>query len=149
MLFEASFIELFSILAAQLNTVLNDDSPITNKISRFTNTYSVFISNHPFLPNFIIQELNRNPEFIKIINQKLPSIEKFKKQVEHEVKQGVLIPINSEQLFINIMSLIIFPFMASPLLKGYINYNEKAYEDLLETRKTEVANFIINSIKRK
>jgi hypothetical protein len=76
-----------------------------------------------------------------------PNIEKFKKQIAIEIQKGILKPIKGEQLFINIMALNIFPFVASPLIKAFVNIDDKAFKQLVEDRKTEVADFIINSIK--
>lgn len=149
LLFEAVFKHVFSLLAPQLNAVLNDDSSIEEKIKNFTSNYISFISKHPYLPNFIIQELNRNPEFILKLkdNTGFPSLDTFKKQVKEEVEKGIIKPISAEQLFINIMSLNIFPFVAKPLIMAFTNTDTKAYKQLIEDRKTEVATFIINAIK--
>lgn len=151
LLFEAVFKKAFSMLAPQLNEVMNSDTSICEKIKNFSNNYISFVIKHPYLPNFIIQELNRNPEFVKnIITEKaFPNIEKFRNQVEEKVIEGVIRPIKAEQLFINIMALNIFPFIGAPLLKGFINADDKTYKKLMEDRKTEVAEFIINAIKLK
>lgn len=149
LLFEAVFKKAFSMLAPQLNEVMNSDTSICEKIKNFSNNYISFVIKHPYLPNFIIQELNRNPEFVKnIITEKaFPNIEKFRNQVEEKVAEGVIRPIKAEQLFINIMALNIFPFIGAPLLKGFINADDKTYKKLMEDRKTEIAEFIINAIK--
>jgi len=151
LLFEAVFNSAFLLLAPQLKKVLNDDSSIEEKIRNFTSNYISFVSKHPYLPNFVIQEINRNPEFILKMKNNLgfPNIEKFKKQVEMEIESGILKPMNSEQLFINILSLSIFPFIASPLIKAFINCDDEAFKQIIDDRKTEVADFIINSIKYK
>ncbi|MCF6280142.1 MAG: TetR/AcrR family transcriptional regulator [Flavobacteriaceae bacterium] len=149
LLFEAVFKNAFALLAPQLNAILNDDSSIEEKVISFTNNYISFVVKHPYLPSFIIQELNRNPKFIlKLKDQKgFPNIEKFKKQVVLEIEQGILKPIKGEQLFINILALNIFPFVASPLVKAFVNINDTEFKQLMVDRKTEVANFIINAIK--
>ena len=149
LLFEAVFSKAFSLLAPQLNAVLNDDSSIEEKIKSFTHNYISFIIKHPYLPNFIIQELNRNPEFVKSISQNsaFPNLEKFKIQVAFEIENKIIKPIEAEQLFIHILSLNIFPFVATPLIKAFINVDNKAYKQLLNDRKIAVSEFIINSIK--
>ncbi|WP_339837139.1 TetR/AcrR family transcriptional regulator [uncultured Maribacter sp.] len=149
LLFEAVFKNVFSLLAPQLNAILNDDSTIEEKVKNFTFNYISFISKHPYLPNFIIQELNRNPDFILKMkdNKGFPNLAKFKRQVDKEVEDGIIKPISAEQLFINILALNIFPFVAKPLIMAFSNVDSKAYKQLMEDRKTEVANFIINSIK--
>jgi AcrR family transcriptional regulator len=149
LLFEAVFKSAFSLLAPQLNKILNDESSIEDKIQKFTHNYITFISKHPYIPNFVIQEINRNPEFIIKLkgNPNFPNLNKFRNQVKNEVKNGFIKPIKAEQLFINILSLSVFPFIGSPLIKTIGNINDIEYKELIEERKTHVASFIINSIK--
>lgn len=149
LLFEAVFKSAFSLLAPQLNKILNDESSIEDKIKKFTHNYITFISKHPYIPNFVIQEINRNPDFIMKLrdNPNFPNLIKFKNQVNDEVKNGLIKPIKAEQLFINILSLSAFPFIGSPLIKTIGNINDIEYKQLIEERKTHVANFIITSIK--
>ena len=150
LLFEAVFRNAFSLLAPELNKILNDDSSIEDKVKSFTSNYISFIIKHPYLPNFIIQELNRNPDFILKIqeNSTLLNIDKFKQKVALEVSQGILKPIKGDQLFINILALNIFPFVAKPLIKAFTKEDDKGFKDLMEQRKTDVSEFIINSIKQ-
>lgn len=150
-LFEAVFIKAFTLLAPQLNKILNDNSPIEEKIKNFTNNYLTFIIKHPYLPAFIIQELNKNPGFISKMRAQsgFPNLTKFKNQVKEEIGLGILKPIKGEQLFINILALNIFPFLATPLVKALGNIDDQTFKQLMNDRKTEVASFIINSIKVK
>jgi len=151
LLFEAVFNSAFSLLAPQLNKILNDDSSIEEKVRSFTHNYISFISKHPYLPNFVIQELNRNPKFIEKIQQNaaFPSLEKFEKQVALEVEQGILKPTNGKQLFINIISMNIFPFLATPLIKGLLQVDDRGFQDLMDERKKALSDFIIDAIKMK
>lgn len=150
LLFEAVFRSAFSIMAPQLNKIFNDDTSIFDKIRNFSNNYISFVIKHPYLPNFIIQELNRNPEFVKKLFQErhFPDLEKFTNQIHEAVSAGTIKQIKAEQLFLNIISLNLFPFLAAPLLKEFIKTDDKAYHQLMEERKTEVADFIINAIKK-
>lgn len=148
LLFEAVFKSAFSTLAPQLNEIMNADNSLFDKIRNFTHNYITFIVKHPYLPNFIIQELNRNPEFVgKLFSEKMPNIDKFRKQIENDVKEGLIKPIKAEQLFINILALNVFPFVGAPLIKGFLNLNNDDFIKLMHERKTEAANFIINAIK--
>ncbi|WP_163516897.1 TetR/AcrR family transcriptional regulator [Gelidibacter japonicus] len=149
LLFEAVFKNAFSLLAPQLNAILNDDSSIEDKIRKFTSDYTSFMMKHPYLPNFIINELNRNEDFILKLkdNTGFPNLEKFKTKVDSEIREGILKPIDADQLFVNILALNIFPFLGKPLVKALTKKDEKSYKAFVESRKIEVANFIINSIK--
>lgn len=149
-LFEAVFKFAFNLLAPQLNQILNDDSSIENKIRNFTSDYIDFIIKQPYLPSFIIHEINRNPQFIIQLqnNPAFPNLDKFKQQVAHEIELKIIQPISAEQLFVNILSLSIFPFVASPLIKAILKLNNEQFQILMNERKREVADFIINSIKK-
>ncbi len=149
LLFEAVFSNAFSLLAPQLNRILNDDTSIEEKVKNFTHNYITFISKHPYLPNFVIQELNRNPKFFEKLqlSTAFPTLDKFEQQVALEVEQGILKPTSGKQLFIHIISLNIFPFVAKPLIKGFLQIDDKEFKSLIEERKTVVSEFILASIK--
>ncbi len=150
LLFEAVFNSAFSLVAPQINKILNDDSSIEEKVKGFTYNYISFMAKHPYLPNFIIQELNRNPKFFEKLqsNAAFPSLDKFEKQVAVEVEQGILKPIDGKQLFVNIISLNVFPFVATPLIKGLLRVDDNGFKSLVEERKTMVSEFIIASITK-
>ncbi|MCF6213351.1 MAG: TetR/AcrR family transcriptional regulator [Flavobacteriaceae bacterium] len=150
MLFEAVFFQAFSLIAPKLGAVLNSEIALFDKIKHFTKGYISFAMAHPYVPKFIIQELNQNPDFAEKLVQhnSFPNIDIFKNQIETAVKNGKIRTISPEQLFINIMSLTVFPFIGAPLLKGFTKLNEADYKVLIEERKTMVADFIINAIKK-
>lgn len=150
LLFEAVFTQAFSLLAPQLNFILNDDSSVEDTIKNFTLNYTTFMMKHPYLPSFIIQELNRNEDFmIKMKEQTgFPSFDNFKIKVQDEINKGILKPMDAEQLLVNIIGLNIFPFLGKPLIKALTDKDEEAFQIFVESRKTEVAHFIINSIKQ-
>ena len=150
-LFEAVFNQAFSLIAPEINRVVNEEIPLFEKIRKFTYSYIDFIQKHPYLPNFIIQELNRDSDFINVLQSRkgFPDFRNFQAQVEQEVRDGKIRPIKAEQLFIHLLSLNIFPFLAAPLLKGFLKINDKTYKNLMEERKEEVANIIINYIQIK
>jgi len=151
LLFEAVFYQAFSFIAPKLGAVLNADVPLFEKVKQFTKGYINFVLAHPYLPNFIIHELNQNPEFAQklIQHHNFPDISTFKNQIKQSVKNGEIIPIAAEQLFVNMMSLTVFPFIGAPILKGFTELNDTEYQNMLAVRKTAVADFIINAIKIK
>lgn len=150
-LFEAVFTKAFSLIAPEINRVVNEDTDLFQKIKNFTHSYIDFIQKHPYLPNFIIQELNRDSEFINVLQAKkgFPDFRNFQAQVEKEVQEGNIRPIKGEQLFIHLLSLNIFPFLAAPLLQGFLRIDNKAYKNLMEERKEEISNIIINYLQVK
>jgi len=149
LLFEAVFKQAFGLMAPKLSAIINSELSLEEKIREFSSNYISFVIKHPYLPNFIIQELNSNPQFIEqLVSEKnIPDIAGFKKQVEEMTAAGKIRHINPNQLFVNIIALNVFPFIGASLLKGFTKMDDKSYQKLLEERKTTVADFIINAIK--
>jgi hypothetical protein len=49
-------------LAPQINAIFNES--VFEKITKFTHNYISFVIDNPYLPPFVIQEMNNNPEFV-------------------------------------------------------------------------------------
>jgi len=149
LLFEMVFKQAFKMMSKKIAGILNTEEDLELKIEKFTYEYISFVIKHPYLPNFVLQELNHNPEFLKKMSgsEAIPSFSAFKNQIDTLVKQNKIRAIDPNQLIINIMALSVFPFIGKPLLKTFTNMNEDEFQLLLNERKTEVSNFIINAIK--
>ncbi len=149
-LFEAVFKKAFMQLAPQIHQILNSDDSLFDKIENFASKYISFISDNRFLPTFVIQELNNNPEFKEMFfsQAEVPKPNKFFVQIEEEIRNNNIVDVDPKQLLIDMFSLAIFSFIASPLLQKILNENEIDYSKLLEERKKHIASFIIRAIKK-
>ncbi|MCL3780435.1 TetR/AcrR family transcriptional regulator [Prolixibacteraceae bacterium JC049] len=148
-LFMAVFKSTFALLAPQLFEILNDNGSLEEKIRQLVERHISFMMVQPDLPCFIFQEVNRTPEFVAHVKNELSKVnmEKFNCQVQKDVEQKKILPIKGEQLFINILALNLFPFLVTPVLNEIINKSNEEFNEMLEDRKTEVADFIIRAIK--
>jgi TetR/AcrR family transcriptional regulator len=154
-LFDAIFDRVFKNMFPRVFKFMGDDSSITSKIEQFVDVYIDLISNNPFIPSFVINELNRNPQrLVDIIGHKTGLIEsnafaKFSKVVEDEVAAGKIKPVKAEHLIVNIIALCIFPIIAKPIVQGVLFENDKKrYQAFLSERKQEVTRFIIQAISK-
>lgn len=150
LLFEAVFMNAFGKLAPQINEIFKSQDSIFEKIKKFTDSYISFVMDYPFLPQFIIQEMNNNPEFVTkfLKKENRPDPTKLIHQIENEIKLGILKPINPKQLLIDIFSMTVFPFAAQALLKGMIQVSNEEFMQLMEERKKYIYEQIITSIKK-
>jgi len=96
-----------------------------------------------------LHEINRNPNnFIKIAKNSGLQLPEIFNSVSNEIKNGKIKPIPLSHLFINIISLCIFPMLAKPvLLKIFFNDSHNAFNEFIEQRKQIVFNTIWNDIK--
>ena len=150
LLFEAIFMKAFSQLAPQINEIFNSNESVFDKIRKFTNSYILFVIENPFLPQFIIQEMNNNPDFVdRFLNhENRPNPTILIAQIEKEIADGIIKEIHPKQLLLDVFSLTIFPFAAQVLVKGMIQIEENEFLELMEQRKIQVSEQIINAIKK-
>ena len=76
------------------------------------------------------------------------NVDKYIEFVNKEIEAGKIKPIDPRQLIVNIIALCIFPIIGRPIIQIIaFNDDKKAYDAFLDTRKKEVTELIINSIK--
>ena len=150
-LFEAVFRDGVRKIFPVIKTIISSDLPLFEKIETFADTYISVLIENPYLPGFILNEVNNNPErLMQVFLDNVMEMDvylKFSLQVEEAVKEGIIKPIDSRQLIVNLMSMCIFPFAAKPVIKVLVNLDEENYSSFLEKRKKEIPLFIINAIK--
>jgi TetR/AcrR family transcriptional regulator len=147
-LFEAIFSELFKQIFPNLEMLIKSDKPIELKLSDFIERYIEVLLRNPFLPAFILKEINRDPDFFaSIFKEKGIDPSKILEMFEKEMEAGNIVKMNPKDLIINMLSLSLFPFAAKPLMQLMLfENNTKAYNQFLKERKTTVKDFVLNSI---
>jgi TetR/AcrR family transcriptional regulator len=147
-LFEVIFNEAFTRFLPRLNHVIESDMPLFEKIEKFTGHYIDMAIENPYLPLFVLNEMNKHPEefFKKVWADDKPKVEILVVQIEKEKKKGAIKNIAPQQLIMNMMSLCVFPFVGKPLFKMIMHIEDEQYRKLMEQRKKEVAGFIIAAI---
>jgi AcrR family transcriptional regulator len=150
LLFQAVFMNAFSQLAPQINEIFNSQDSIFDKIRKFTRSYISFVMLNPYLPQFVIQEMNNNPEFVMsfLKNENRPNPTLLITQIEKEIADGIIKPINPKHLLMNMISMTVFPFAAQMMIKGMLQISDTEFNAMMEERKTSIAEQIINSIKK-
>ncbi len=147
-LFEAIFSKVFNQIFPNIRNLLFSEEPFEVKIAAFIERYIDLLLKHPFLPSFILKEINRDPEFLaSIIKKQGINPSDLVTLIEQEMEKGKLKKMDPRELMVNILSLSIFPFAARPLMQiVFFNNDQKAYKKFLIQRKVTVKEFILNSI---
>lgn len=147
-LFEAICTNLFQQIFPNVFNLISSQKPIEDKLTAFIEQYLDILLKNPFLPAFIINEINRDPEFIEFIFKSLGvKPELLFAMFEKEMDAGTIIRMNPRDLLLNILSLCLFPFAAKPLMQLMMfENNNVAYKQFLKNRKSSVAEFVLNAI---
>lgn len=133
----------------RLRAILEGDLPLEEKLDNLVEKYIDLLRANPFMPLFLVNELNRHPEnFQKLILPKeLPRPDAFFKQVEQAVAEGKIRPIDPRHLVANVLAMCIFPVLAKPILQLFLGMDERVYKKFMDERKAEVKAFIFHSLK--
>jgi AcrR family transcriptional regulator len=149
-LFETIFKEASGQFFPKITDIIDSDIPLFQKIERFCSEYINMMQQNAYLPLFVLNEVTKEPKRFKekiLKNRELP-FSKFVVQIEAEIKKKKIKPVNPGQLFLNMISLCIFPFIAKPMWMLASGIDEIHFNFFMEQRKTEVPKLIIESIKK-
>ncbi|MCB0777487.1 MAG: TetR/AcrR family transcriptional regulator [Chitinophagaceae bacterium] len=150
-LFEVVFLEEAQKFFPKINAIFNSDSPLFEKIENFVTEYVDEMVENPYMPWFVINEINRDPDqFMYKIwgKENLPKPAKLLEQIEQEVKEGRIKKVSPRHLLMNMISMTIFPFVSKPMFVRNLRLSDKQFRELMEERKKEIPKFIIDSIRK-
>ena len=147
-LFGAIFRKVFMQIVPNLMSFVHSDQPIEKKMEKFIESYIDLLQRNPYLPTFILKEMNRDPELLaSLLRNSGVNPAKIFVMFESEMDAGKIRRIDPRDLMVNILSMSIFPIAAKPLLSVLLFDNDKkAYDAFIESRKQSVKEFILNSI---
>ena len=136
-LFDKIILESIDAFRNSLYAMMNDpETNIHEKIQLIVENYYSMFEQNPELPMFIFHELeNKNEKIINEINPRGIIHESvFEKQL---IEQGKTQE-EAKQVFLNIVSIIILPFLGKSFIKILCGVNDTGYKEILNKRKEEI-----------
>lgn len=147
-LFEAIFSHVFKQIFPDIRSFIQAQKPIEEKIKIFSARYMELLMLNPYLPAFLLRELQRDPEFLaSVIKSQGVNPGELLTMLKAEMRSGQIKNMDPRELLINLLSLIIFPVAAGPLLQiMFFGDDPDAYNEFLTRRKETITTFILHSI---
>ena len=144
-LFEIVMMETMGQFFKGVGVILNDESTsLEEKIERVVANYIDLLLEEPDLPTFILNEVRPNPQFFveqSPIREVLTN-SALTRQYAEAVARGEISEPNLMHAILNVIGLVIFPFVAKPILSAIINLPEEQYKGLMIQRKTLIPQWI-------
>jgi len=146
-LFDAVFSEIAANLFPAMKQVIEAELGMKEKITFFVKMYLKTLLENPFIPAFIINTLNSNPDrFLNHIKKSGLNPMLLQKQIDDEAVLGLIRPMKAEHLLVNIISMCIFPFVARPIVQSMFEMTNEDYQRYLKSRENEIVDFVLKSI---
>ena len=144
------------LLPAVIETLMSDAN-LPEKVRRVVDIELSTLLRNPFLPGYILSELNHHPErveqFIEMtaglrIDEVAPRLfVRLGRQIEAAVDAGEMRPVAPEQFVIDLVSLCIFPFAARPMIAAMTGMDDDAFRAMIERRKAELPEFFLRGLR--
>lgn len=133
-LFDVVMEESLQLFLGGLEDILNDvNTVLKDKIAGISVHYIDLLKSHPDLPLFILTEIRANPSRLEAnLNVKeMLKESNFYKQLEATTQKKV----EPMHFLMNLLGLLVFPFISSPVLRGLNEQGKAEFDQLMEERK--------------
>jgi AcrR family transcriptional regulator len=151
-LFDIIMLENIQVFSKSILEILNNPkTSLFEKIEILVSYYIDMLVKNPEVPIFVLSELRADP---KKLFSKIGNRAKFKdsimiQQWQEMAKANKTPPFNPVHIIINAASMIIFPFVANPMIRNRSGMSQEQFNEMMEERKKLVPKWIISMIKNK
>ena len=153
-LFERIVDEKFETMSHSMFAIMGDPSlPIVERIKGGIEAHFDFVAQNPLLPRFVINEIISRPERYDVLYKRVGAIidnvyRGLQSEINRSAERGEIERVEIKMLFISIMSLNIFTFLAYPFMEPLMGELMANRERFLAERKAENIETILRRIKK-
>ena len=153
-LFERIVDEKFETMSHSMFAIMGDPSlPIVERIKGGIEAHFDFIAANPLLPRFVINEIISRPERYKLLYKRVGAVIDnvycdLQFEIDRSAERGEIERVDVKMLFISILSLNIFTFLAYPFMEPLMGELMANRERFLAERKAENIETILRRIKK-
>lgn len=147
-LFEKVFTIVFKDVFAVFEQAISSEMSFEEFLESFIRQYIKLLKAKPYIPQFVIHELNRKPE--RIVEQMNSS--KFNKEllfdlINKAIQDKEIRPVHPVHLITNILSMCVFPFVAKPIITGFaFDGDREKFKEYIDERPDQVVAFVKQAI---
>jgi AcrR family transcriptional regulator len=148
LLFARIFSRAFRSFWPSIEPVLNSTNGNAREIIRaVVEGYVDLLEQMPYLPNFIISEINRDPAKVAgLIKESGIKPHMVIKAFEAAMDRGELVRMDVRELIIYMIGLCVFPVITKPLLGHLLFSNSDEYKQFMSTRKETLFQFFCRAV---
>ena len=153
-LFERIVDEKFETMSHSMFAIMGDPSlPIVERIKGGIEAHFDFVAQNPLLPRFVINEIISRPERYDVLYKRVGAIidnvyRGLQSEIDRSAERGEIERVDIKMLFISIMSLNVFSFIAYPFMEPLMGELMADRERFLAQRKAENVETILRRIKK-
>ena len=151
------FRRTFAGVVPRVVQTLGSDLALEEKVRRVVALYVETLGRNPFLPGYLLCEMNQHPDRVRAsiaaiapipleqIGERVLST--LRAQLDAGARDGTLRPTEPEHFVVNLFSLCIFPFAARPMLGIVLGMDDARFAAFLAHREREVTAFFLHALR--
>lgn len=153
-LFERIVDDKFAQMSHSMFAILGDPSlPVVERLRGGIAAHFDFVAENPQLPRFVINEIVSRPERYEVLYKRVSAIidnvyKGLQSEIDSAAERGEIERIDVRMLFISIMSLNVFTFVAYPFMEPLMGELMADRDRFLAERKAENIETIMRRLKR-
>lgn len=153
-LFERIVAKITALVAQTIFAAMGDPQrPIVERIRSGIASHFDLVAAHPLLPRFFLNEVVMRPEHYHLLDdslkERIPTLFlRLQAEADRAAEAGEMEAVDMRQLFISIVSLNVFPFLALPFAGLLLGEMAGDREKFLAARKAEAIETILRRIQK-
>jgi TetR/AcrR family transcriptional regulator len=130
----------------RVRDILTSSLPFKEKIANYIDMVVDYGLRYPYLDNFIISEMARRPEKVRLFCARDPfkSSDLIRQELDKEIKKGRIAAVSAEHFMVNLISLCNYPLLAKSVIQTIHGLSDTAYRKFLVKRKRIIFHTIFN-----
>lgn len=145
---------VFSASVAQLIprifAILGDPgTSLEHKVREVVREQIEFHSSRPYLAAYVVSEMHTEPERLvpMLAAPGHPPLDALAAQLDAAAAAGSIRPISADSFVVNLIGLVVFPFIARPMLDALLGLGAERFPAFLEERKRTLPEFFLAALR--
>ena len=150
-LFQIIFDQESRKFLSDITAILRSDLPFFDKLRLMLRKDLEKLRAAPYLPIFVLNEMHSNPDRMPC---RPPNddgygtiFQAFSELVQQEEQAGRIRPVCPRQLLISIQAIMMFPYLAQPMVKMSMDLDQQAFEQLMAERAEHAGDLIVRGLQ--
>lgn len=137
--------------------ILSSDLSMEDRVEQVVHHYIDTLRENPFLPGYVLGELNFNPTRMTMLAAQIASpdapfkpraaLDRLERELARRAELGDFSPMTADQFLVNLASMCVFPFAARPMIGVMLGIDDAGWQAFLDARRAELPRFILNALR--
>ena len=150
-LYEEIIVQTLNNIIPKVAKAMEYDGSLWERIEHVLQTYIDTLIEQPDIPFFIMSELaQKRGAFIGELKRRaafFPAVQAFIMQITAEMGKGNIRQMPPIHLFLNMMGMTVFPFVAKPIFCTVFDVPEADFQSLMQERKAIILDFLKHALR--